>query len=72
MHAADPQAALQEPDIDHVVDDLESDAHLQDKARAGAQARLGHHAQGDGDGNRDHIEIDDPEDSHLAWGKAID
>ena len=142
VHAADPRAALQELDIDHVVEDLESDAHLQgkvkaegemdagvaDKALAGAQARAGHHAEGDVGGAGDHIvivesvqhgkgladatevdedslqahfirivddpstpeieaeieeptedhavddddEIDEPEDIHLAWGKAID
>ncbi len=73
VHAADPQAALQELDIDRVVEDLESDAHLAgkvkaegemdagvaDKALAGAQARVGHHAEGDvgGGGAGDHIVI---------------
>ena len=64
VHAPDPQAALQELDLDRVIEDLESDAHLQGKVRAegemdagladkaGAQARVGHHAEGAGDGDR--------------------
>ena len=64
VHAPDPQAALQELGLDRVIEDLESDAHLQGKVRAegemdagladksGAQARVGHHAEGAGDGDR--------------------
>jgi hypothetical protein len=135
VRAADPQAALQELDLDHVLEDLESearlhgkvkaegemDAGLADKAAVGAQARVGHHAEGavdenhvvvvqQGKGlgeatdadedsarayfigivddpstpeieagveeeNEDHVvddEVDDPEDSPMAWGKTID
>ena len=84
VRAADPQAALQELDLDHVLEDLESEAHLQgkvkaegemdaglaDKAATGAQVRVGHHAEGAVDGN--HVVVVESVQQGKGLGEATD
>jgi hypothetical protein len=78
VHAPDPQAALAELNLDHAVEDLESDAHLQGKAKAEGEMdsglAVGHHAEGDvdADGAGDRIVIVETEHEDKGLCEATD